>query len=197
MNIGILGGTFDPIHLGHLSIAQSAMKQAELERVLFIPAGHPRFKQAEPTASVEQRLEMVRLATANTPSFEVCDIEATRPGPTYSIDTLVELTADLGSNAKLFFIVGLDVLNQLHRWKDPERVLALCQLLVLDRPGEQSFDWDEFYQRVPEAKGQVQTVAAPLIDVSATELRRRLATGGSVSGLWPDAVAGYILSRKR
>ncbi len=196
MNIGILGGTFDPIHLGHLSIANIAMKHAGLERVLFIPAGHPRLKQAEPTASVEHRLEMVRLATVATPAFETCDIETSRPGPTYSIDTLVELTAELGSEAKLFFIVGLDVLNQLHRWKDPEQVMNLCQLLVLDRPGEQDFDWDEFYQRVPEAKGRVQIVASPLIDVSATKLRSRLATGESVSGLVPDAVAEYILSQK-
>ena len=196
MNIGILGGTFDPIHLGHLSIANIAMKHAGLERVLFIPAGHPRLKEAEPTASVEHRLEMVRLATVATPAFETCDIETSRPGPTYSIDTLVELTAELGSEAKLFFIVGLDVLNQLHRWKDPERVMTLCQLLVLDRPGEQDFDWDEFYQRVPEAKGRVQIVASPLIDVSATNLRSRLATGESVSGLVPDAVAEYILSQK-
>ena len=196
MNIAILGGTFDPIHLGHLSIANTAMKHAGLERVLFIPAGHPRLKQAEPTASVKHRLEMVRLATEATPAFEACDIETSRPGPTYSIDTLVELTAELGPEAKLFFIVGLDVLNQLHRWKDPERVMALCQLLVLDRPGEQDFDWDEFYLRIPEAKGRVQIVAAPLINVSATELRRRLAAGESVSGLVPDAVAEYILSQK-
>jgi len=196
VNIGILGGTFDPIHLGHLSIADAARNQAALERVLFIPARHPRLKQGEPLALVEHRLEMVRLAVADDSAFEVSDIEADRPGPTYSVDTLVELSANLGPASSLFFILGMDVLGQLHRWKDPERVLALCQLLVLDRPGEQDFDWPEFYERVPEAKGRVQVVTAPLVDVSATDLRLKSAKGETLSGLVPDDVAEYIRKQK-
>ena len=196
MNIGILGGTFDPIHLGHLGIANVAKDQASLDRVLFIPAGHPRLKQAEPLAIVEHRLEMVRLAVSDTAGFEVCDIEAHRPGPTYSVDTLVELSANFGPSASLFFILGMDVLGQLHRWKDPERVLALCQLLVLDRPGEQDFDWDEFYQRMPKAKGRIQVINAPLFDVSATALRQKAAANDSLVGLVPDAVDEYIRKQK-
>lgn len=196
MNIGILGGTFDPIHLGHLGIAEAAKSQAKLEKVLFIPAGHPRLKQSDPLASVEHRLEMVRLAIDGNPDFEVCDIEVHRAGPTYSVDTLVELSANLKPTANLFFILGMDVLGQLHRWKDPERVLALCQMLVLGRPGEQDIDLEECYERVPEAKGRVQTIFAPLIDVSATDIRRRVAAGESLTGLVPDAVAEYILSQK-
>ncbi len=192
MNVGILGGTFDPVHLGHLSIADAAMEQASLERVLFIPAGHPRLKQAEPSASVEHRLEMVGLATASNPRFQVCGIEAHRPGPTYTVDTLVELSAKLGPTADLFFILGMDVLGQLDKWKDPERVLELCQLLVLDRPGEQDFDWPDFYSRVPEVEGRVQTVSAPMIDVSATEIRRKAAAGEDLAGQTPDSVVKYI-----
>ena len=192
MNIGILGGTFDPVHLGHLGIASAALGQAALEKVLFIPAGQPRLKQSEPSASVDHRLEMVRLATLGIPNYQVCDIEAHRPGPTYSVDTLVELSDKLGPTADLFFILGLDVLGQLDRWKEPERVLELCQLLVLDRPGEQGFDWTGFYDRIPEAKDRVQMVTAPLVDVSATDLRRRATAGEPLEGQVPDAVAEYI-----
>ncbi len=196
MNIGILGGTFDPVHLGHLSIAGSAIEQASLEQVLFIPAGNPRLKQAEPLASVVDRLEMVRLATVSNPRFKVCDLEAHRPGPTYTVDTLVELSAKLEPASDLFFILGLDVLGQLDNWKDPARVLELCQLLVLDRPGQQQFDWVDFYRRVPQAKGRIRTVTAPMIDVSATELRRKVAAGEDLERQTPDLVAQYIRERK-
>ena len=192
MNIGILGGTFDPVHVGHLSIAKAAMDQAALERVLFIPAGQPRLKQAEPVASADHRIEMVRLAIEGNPRFQVCDAEAQRTGPTYSVDTLVKLSAKLGRGTDLFFILGMDVLDQFDQWKEPERVLGLCRLLVLDRPGEQDFDWPGFYRRVPTAKGRVQIVRAPLVDVSATELRRRAEAGEPLDGQVPDAVAIYI-----
>jgi len=192
VNIGILGGTFDPVHLGHLSIAKAAMDHAALERVLFIPAGQPRLKQAEPAASVSHRIAMVRLAIQDNPRFQVCDMEARRPGPTYSVDTLEELSVKLGPGADLFFILGMDVLGQLDRWKDPERVLTLCRLLVLDRPGEQTFDWAGFYNRVPKAEGRVQMVTAPRLSVSATELRKLASAGQPLTGLVPDAVAEYI-----
>lgn len=192
MNIGILGGTFDPVHLGHLSIAEAAMDQAALERVLFIPAGHPRFKQSEPSASVCQRIEMVRLAITGNSRFRICETEAHRSGPTYSVDTLVELSAKLGPETELFFILGLDVLGQFDQWKDSRRVLTLCRLLVLDRPGEQDFDWPEFYRKVPGAEERVKIVTAPLVDVSATELRRQAAAGEPMTGQVPDAVVDYI-----
>jgi nicotinate-nucleotide adenylyltransferase len=192
VNIGILGGTFDPVHLGHLSIAKAAMDHAGLEQVLFIPAGQPRLRQAQPAASVSHRIEMVRLAIKGNPRFRVCDIEVRRPGPTYSVDTLEELSVRLGPGTDLFFILGSDVLAQLDRWKNPQRVLTLCRLLVLDRPGQEDFDWPGFYSRVPEAEGRVQIVAAPTVAVSATELRRRSSTGELLVGQAPDAVAQYI-----
>ena len=196
MNVGILGGTFDPVHLGHLSIADAAMTQADLERVLLIPAGRPRLKHAEPLASVDQRLEMVRLAVEDHPRYQVCDIEAQRPGPTYTVDTLMELSAKLEPATNLYFILGMDVLAQLDRWKDPEKVLGLCMLLVLNRPGEGDFNWDGFYDRVPWAKGRVRVVTAPMVDVSATELRRQAAAGEMLTGQVPDAVAKYIWEQR-
>jgi nicotinate-nucleotide adenylyltransferase len=104
----------------------------------------------------------------------------------------VELSDKLGPTAELFFILGLDVLGQLDRWKEPERVLELCQLLVLNRPGEQDFDWTGFYGRIPKAKDRVQVVTAPLVDVSATDLRSRATAGEPLEGQVPDAVAEYI-----
>ena len=192
MRIGILGGTFDPVHLGHLSIAKAAKDQVGLERVLFIPAGQPRLKQAAPAASVDHRVEMVRLAIAGNPRFQLCDTEAHRPGPTYSVDTLEELTLTLGPKTDLYSILGIDVLGQFDQWKNPERVLELCRLLVLDRPGEKSFEWADFYRRVPQAEGRVQIVTANLVNVSGTESRRRAAAGEPLSGQVPDAVAEYI-----
>ncbi|MDA1128738.1 MAG: nicotinate-nucleotide adenylyltransferase [Chloroflexi bacterium] len=192
MKIGILGGTFDPVHLGHLSISQAAMDHSGLDWVLFIPAGEPRLKVAQPSASANHRIEMVRLAIQDNPKFQVCDIEARRPGPTFSVDTLEVLSAKYGPGTDLFFIMGLDVLGQLDRWKNPVRVLALCQFLVLGRPGEEGFDWPGFYSRVPEAEGRVQVVAAPMVEVSATELRRRLSAGEPLLGQAPDAVDQYI-----
>ncbi|MCI0802782.1 MAG: nicotinate-nicotinamide nucleotide adenylyltransferase, partial [Chloroflexi bacterium] len=109
-----------------------------------------------------------------------------------TVDTLVELATKLGPTAELFFILGMDVLGQLDRWKDPERVLELCRLLVLDRPGEQGFDWAGFYRRMPGGEGRVQIVTAPPVDVSATELRRRASAGELLAAQTPDVVAGYI-----
>ena len=192
MKIGILGGTFDPVHQGHLIVAQAAMDHAALDQVLFIPAGQPRLKQAEPTATVNQRAAMVRLAVDGNPEFQVSEMEAHRPGPTYTVDTLVELSSTLASGTDLFFILGLDVLAQLDHWKDPERVLELCSLLVLERPGEEAFDWPGFYNRIPSSESKIQMVAAPMVDVSATELRRMAAAGESLAGQVPDAVARYI-----
>ena len=187
-----MGGTFDPIHLGHLSIAEAAMDQVELERVLFVPAGQPRLKQAKPVAPVTDRIEMVRLAIESNPKFHVCAIESHRPGPTYSVDTLEQLSAELGSRTDLFFILGMDVLGHLDQWKDPGRVLEICRLLVVSRPGEQDFDWPGFYRRVPEAKDKVQFVDAPLVDLSATEIRRLASAGEPLTGRVPDEVAEYI-----
>ena len=196
MKVGILGGTFDPVHVGHLSIAEVALKQASLDTVLFVPAGHPRLKQAEPVASVKHRLEMVRLATAGDPRFNVCDLEAFRSGPTYTVDTLTELSDELGPESELFFILGLDVLRQLDMWKDPARVLGLCQILVFDRPGEQNFDWADFYCKVPEANRRVRFITAPPMDISATELRHNVAAGIELKGQIPELVVGYIQDKR-
>ena len=190
--IGILGGTFDPVHRGHLEVARIAMDEADLERVLFIPAGQPRLKSGDPSASPEQRLEMLRLAVDGAPGFDVSDIELRRSGPTLSVDTLQELRQELGDGVELCFILGLDVLSRFDQWLEPQRVVELARLLAVSRPGYSAFDWPEFYSRNPYAEGRVDCLDSAAIDVSASELRARISAGASVSGLLPPAVEAYI-----
>ena len=190
--IGILGGTFDPVHRGHLEIARVAMDEAGLERVIFIPAGQPRLKSGDPSASPEERLEMLRLAVSEIPGFDVSGMELRRSGPTLTVETLRELREELGDGVELCFILGLDALLRFDQWVEPERVVELARLLAVSRPGYSGFDWPEFYSRNPYAEGRVDCLDSTAIDVSASELRARIASGASVSGLLPAAVEEYI-----
>ena len=190
--IGILGGTFDPVHRGHLEIARRAMDEAELERVIFIPAGQPRLKPDEPSASPQQRLEMLRLAVDGTAGFEVSDIELRRSGPTLTVETLRELRRKFGGGVDLCFILGLDALTRFDQWLEPERVMELARLLAVSRPGYTGFDWPGFYARNPYAEGRVDVLDSAAVDVSASELRGRLAAGAPVTGLLSPAVERYI-----
>ena len=190
--VGILGGTFDPVHQGHLDIAGRAMDEAGLDRIIFIPAAQPRLKSAEPTASSEHRTEMLRLAVDGRCGFEVSEIELRRSGPTRSVETLEELCVELGSAAEMYFILGLDVLARFHEWVEPQRVVDLARLLAVNRPGYSSFDWESFYDRNPYARGRVDCIDSTAIDISASELRGRLAAGVPVGGLLPESVERYI-----
>ena len=190
--VGILGGTFDPVHRGHLEIARIAMDEAALERVIFIPAGQPRLKSGDPSASPEERLEMLRLAVNGVPRFDVSDIELRRAGPTLTVETLRELRDELGHGVELCFILGLDALARFDQWVEPEGVTELARLLAVSRPGYSGFDWPGFYARNPYAEGRVDCLDSTAIDLSASELRARIAAGASVGGLLPAAVEEYI-----
>jgi len=195
MRVGVLGGTFDPIHLGHLLIAEEVRVKLNLERVIFMPAGQPRLRAEEPVSPVADRLRMVELAVASNPHFETCLSEIRRSGPTYTVATLEELHQQLGASACLFFIVGEDVLEQFHRWKDPERVLELCHLVVVTRPGREDFDWTSWAARFSRSTSNTTRVSTPQIDISGSEIRRRSALGQSLRYLVPDPVAEYIQQR--
>ena len=190
--VGILGGTFDPVHRGHLEIAELARDRAGLDRVIFIPAGQPRLKTAEPTASAEHRLAMLRLAVQGVPGFEVSDVELRRSGPTVTVETLRDLRADVGEDVAMVFILGLDVLAKFDEWIEPEGVVEAASLLAVSRPGYAGFDWDGFYERCPYAAGRVECIDSAAVDVSASELRRRLATGMPVAGLLSAEVERYV-----
>jgi len=190
--VGVLGGTFDPVHRGHLEVAHRAMDDAGLDRVLFIPAGNPRLKSAEPSATADHRQEMLRLAIEGHWNFDISDVELRRPGPTRTVDTLKVLRRELGGEAELVFILGMDVLARLDEWIDPHLVVEQARLLAVSRPGYTGFDWDGFYTRNPYAAGRVDCIDSTAIDISASELRSRLASGASVAGLLPVAVEQYI-----
>ena len=196
MRVGVLGGTFDPVHLGHLAIAEEVRIKLDLDRVIFIPAGQPRLRADEYLSPAIDRLRMVELATGDHPHFQVCDIEIQRSGPTYTVDTLVELGQRFGPDTSLYFIVGADILGQFHRWKDPEKVLDACHLVVVSRLGHLDDDWPEWFQGADSSKDKVTQLEIPMVDISGTEIRRRASLGESVRHLVPDLVAEYIQDRK-
>ncbi|MFQ5860658.1 MAG: nicotinate-nucleotide adenylyltransferase, partial [Dehalococcoidia bacterium] len=140
MRIGLLGGTFDPIHLAHLLIAEEARVKLDLEEVVFVPTGEPWMKAGQPLSPGEHRLNMVRLATATNPFFRVSSVELDRPGPSYTVDTLEILRQEMGHEVEFCFLLGLDSLKSFHRWKEPARVLELCTLVAVARPGRDAFD---------------------------------------------------------
>ncbi len=192
--IGILGGTFDPPHLGHLLIAETARVALDLETVMFLPAGEPWLKSGQRITPAEHRLRMVQLAVADNPNFCVSDCEIRRGGATYTVDTLRELRCGFPSETELYFIVGSDVLDQFHQWKEPEAILALCRLVVIERPGGPEEGIAALRGTFSDAldAGAVVSVAGPRVDFSASELRRVLAASQSTRYQIPDTVAKYI-----
>ena len=192
MRVGILGGTFDPVHLGHLTLAEEARVQLNLDYVLFMPAGQPWLKDAQQLSSANDRLQMVRLAVASNPDFRVSVDEIERSGPTYTIDTLKVLRNNLGPETELFFILGLDAMEHFSRWKEPESLLELCQWAVVERPGHQGFDLAGFGSKYPGSTGKINLLSMPLMGISASEVRRRAKAGMSLRYYLPEGVAEYI-----
>ena len=189
--IGILGGTFDPIHLGHLFIAEEAMQDASLERVIVVPAREPPHKTNGPVASAAQRLDMARLAIADNPNLEVSTMEIEREGPSYTVDTLRAMQC-LYPDSELFFIVGSDALADLRGWKEPSAILEQARILAVARGGRDGTTPASVEEIVLQARGRVRLIDGPRIDISATELRDRIARGRSIRYLVPEAVIAYI-----
>jgi len=190
--LGIFGGTFDPIHLGHLIIAEDLRQKLGLQEVIFVPAGQPYLKKGQSISPAEDRLEMVILATASNLYLNVSTVEIERPGPTYSIDTIRELKAGLGSGARIYFIVGYDALAELHLWREPRRLVELCQVIGFKRPGYDRLDTRSLESAVPGASERIKKVEVPQIGISSTEIRRRVARGLTIRYLVPDPVEDYI-----
>lgn len=190
MRIGIMGGTFDPVHNGHLTIAKSAAEQLGLQQVLFMPTGNPHFKLDQHVTDAAKRARMVELAIAQEPLFTLDLREVQREGVTYTADTLEELQAQ-HDDAELFFFLGTDAARMLPQWRRAETVARLCKPVVLRRPGEDTqsvkeamessdCDFDAIYLDVPQ------------VDISSTGLRQRIADGLEIDGMVPQAVAQYI-----
>ena len=196
MNIGILGGTFDPIHVGHLVVADEVMSHLGLAEVLFVPAGQPWLKAGTSISPAEHRLEMVRLAIAGKPHHKLSTIEVERPGPTYTVDTIAELRRRFATGDELFFIIGWDNLVELPRWHQPSRLISLCRLVAVPRVGYPVPDPGSLDEAVPGLSGRVIMLDKPEIDVSASVIRERVKKGLSISNLVPEAVERYIKEHK-
>ncbi len=187
MRLGLFGGTFDPIHLGHLILAESCREACGLDRVWFVVAGEPPHKPVGRTP-VADRLEMARIAVAGHPAFEISEVEASRPGPHYSAETL-EVVRRERPGDDLFFLIGADSLADLPFWRDPERIVGMATLVVVNRPG---LDAPSEAIGLPPGGQPIREVAIPPIGISSTDLRRRLAEGRSIRYQVPRGVEAYI-----
>jgi nicotinate-nucleotide adenylyltransferase len=211
--LGLLGGTFDPIHVGHVAAARAAHKTLDLDRIRFIPSARPVHRPDSPGASGYHRLEMVRLAVADTPGWEVSDLELTREGPSYTYDTLTTIAAEGLSPLQIFFITGADAFAEITTWRRYPDVLDLAHFVVVARPGT---TLDSLSARVPDLSPRMMAVSAftglsggtgparpkdatrillleaSTPDVSATDIRTRVARHQSIDGLVPRAVSAYI-----
>jgi nicotinate-nucleotide adenylyltransferase len=192
MKLGVLGGTFDPVHRGHIAIAGEVRKRLALDSVLFVPAGQPWMKSEGFITLAEHRVAMVRLAVARKRHFELSTMEMERAGPTYTVDTLVELRKQLGEGDEIFFILGWGGLEGLPQWREPDRIIRLCQLVIVPRPGYSAPDVKALEAKIPGLTRRVIVLDGPVIDISATDIRERVAGGLSISHLVPDKVAEYI-----
>jgi len=194
VNIGVLGGTFDPIHIGHLVVAEEARIKLGLWEVLFVPAGQPWLKLGRNITLAVHRVEMVRRAIADNPHFKLCTLEVERPGPSYTVDTLTMLRKQLGSEASFFFILGRDTLAELPLWKEPEKLVQLCRLVVAPRLG--SKDLKHLETAIPGLLDKIIQLDMPVIGISSSGIRQRIAQGLSIYYLVPPEVEKYITERK-
>lgn len=194
MRIGILGGTFDPPHIGHLVIADQSCTQLRLDRVWFTPVGQPPHKTGQTISPAEHRVEMTRLATRDHPGFEVCLADVERPAPQYSY-ALLETLAARHPGYAWHFIMGADSLMDMPEWREPQRLLAIARLAVARRPGTR-INLDKLESALPGIGSRIDWVDAPLIELSSTDLRRRTREGLSLRYVVPRDVADYIAQHR-
>jgi len=191
--VGILGGTFDPIHIGHLIIAEQIREEFQLDKVIFIPSGNPPHKKLQTVTDAEHRYNMVCEALKGNPYFEVSRIEIDRKGYTYTIDTLNDLKEQNQENAHMYYIIGADVLYDLLTWKDYTKVFEVCEFIAALRPGK---DRDGFRERIryleKNFSAKIHEADISLIEVSSTMVRERVKQNRSVKYLVPEAVEDYI-----
>ncbi|MFI5226957.1 MAG: nicotinate-nucleotide adenylyltransferase [Candidatus Limnocylindrales bacterium] len=197
--VGILGGTFDPIHIGHLALAEAAREALGLERVLFVPASLPPHRSVAPAASATDRAAMVERAIAGNPAFELSLVELERGGSSYTAETVEQLAADVrrdGHEPDLHFILSAEAFAGFSTWNEPARVLAACRLVVLPREGHPPPDLAAFEAALPGRLSRVTVLDGPGIRLSASEIRARAGRGLSVRYLVPEAVRAYIAERR-
>lgn len=184
--IGILGGTFNPLHIGHLAIAEAAQEKMDLDKVIFVPTAQPPHKRITNLASANDRLEMVRLSIKNNPKFDLSDYEVRKGGKSYTIDTVEYFRQKFGEEAKLFFILGGDAASQLKTWRQIDDILQNVSFVVVNRPGHDDCDPD-----IPH-----HSISMPGLDIASSYIRRRIQQGKSIKYLVPEEVFRYIEEHK-
>ena len=191
--IGVMGGTFDPIHYGHLVAAEVARAEFNLEKVIFIPAGRPPHKQLQNITDPEHRFLMTVLATSSNPSFEVSRIEVDKNELTYTFDTVKDLKRIYGEDSDIYFITGADAVLELLTWHKIQELLTLCKFIAVTRPG---FDKRDLEQKIGEISskynGEIICIEVPLLAISSTNIRERFKNGKTIKYLLPEAVEEYI-----
>jgi nicotinate (nicotinamide) nucleotide adenylyltransferase len=193
--IGVLGGTFDPPHIGHLWLASLAAEAMDLQRVLFMPAAQPPHKRGQPMSRATDRLVMTRLAIGDDPGFELCPIEMERPGPSYTVDSIEQLQQIHGPDAQLFLVMAADSIAAIDTWREPERLLSMIEWVVGPRPGVPLPDRNTLQERFGEAALRIHLLDGPSLNVSSAEIRERVAAGHVIRYLVPRPVEKLIADR--
>lgn len=195
MKLGVLGGSFDPIHYGHLIAGEEARAALKLSRVIFLPAGQPPHKLHRVLSPAEVRLEMVDIAIASNPHFESSRVDIDRPGPHYTVDTVGILRDQLGVRAEIFFIVGLDSLLEMGSWREPDRLLRLCWLVGVTRPGYEGVDLARLDPRIRRWASRIIVLPIPELNISSSNLRQRVRDGRPIKYQLPEGVEEYIYAK--
>jgi nicotinate-nucleotide adenylyltransferase len=195
MSLGVLGGTFDPVHLGHLALAEEAWRQLKLEEVLFIPAGRPYFKATEGVSPAADRLKMLELALSGHLHFQISLLEIERKGPSYAFDTITQLKKQYGEKTEIFFMMGWDSVMALPLWQKPQELLRLCRIVAAPRPGYPPPDVTSLEKDLPGISHRVIVMSGPHINISSSDIRRRVREGLPFEDLVPAEVGAYIKER--
>lgn len=193
--IGLFGGTFDPVHLGHLVLAEQCYEQAELDVVWFVPAGTPPHKGDLSVSAPKHRMEMLNLAISGTPHFALCAIELERAGLSYTVETLAQLQT-LHPSDEFELIVGADMLADFRNWREPERIASLCRLIAVNRGDDVAGVQTLAVQLQNDLQARIRVIEMPAIDISATDIRRRAKAGKSIRFLTPRGVEMYIAANR-
>jgi nicotinate-nucleotide adenylyltransferase len=193
--IGILGGTFDPVHAGHLALGREARRVLDLDEVLFVPNARPPHKRAQEVSPARHREAMLALAIEADPAFAISRLELERPGPSYAVDTMAVFAAQSRAEGRPepWFILSAEVLDDFHTWREPQRILELCRIAVAPRQGAEALDGAWAAQQYPGREDRFAFLPGPFLEIASTAIRERVAAGQPISGLVPPAVERYIL----
>jgi nicotinate-nucleotide adenylyltransferase len=187
--LGVMGGTFDPIHYGHLVTAEEALEQFRLDEVVFVPTGRPWMKEHEVVSPAEDRYLMTVIATASNPKFSVSRVEVDREGATYTVDTLRSLREEQGAGTDLFFISGADAILEILHWREPQELFDLAHFIAATRPG---YDLAHFEEDATSIRSEVTVMHVPALAISSTDIRARIADGHPIRYLVPEGVKSYV-----